>query len=49
MFILRRSEVANFTDIVKIETIFIQTTFKGSKKFKKFEIINENEIFMCII
>ena len=34
-FILRRSRVANFADIIKISTIFIKTTFKNSSKVKR--------------
>ena len=33
-FLLRRPRVANFADI-KIATMFIKTTFKGSKKVKR--------------
>ena len=35
-FILRRPRVANFADIIKITIILIKTTFKDSKKVKKF-------------
>ena len=34
-FILRRSRVANFADIINISTIFIETTFKNSSKVKR--------------
>ena len=34
-FILRRSRVANFTDIIKITNTYIKTTFKDSKEAKK--------------
>ena len=34
IFILRRSRVAMFADIIKIVTIFIKTGFKDSKNFK---------------
>ena len=33
-FILRRSGVANFADIIKVATMFIKTTLKDSKKSK---------------
>ena len=36
-YILRRLRVANFADIIKIETIFIKTLFKNSKKLKELE------------
>ena len=32
--------VANFADIIKIATIFIKITFKGSKKLKLLEIMH---------
>ena len=34
-FILRRPRVDNFADIIKIATMFIKTTFKGSKRVKR--------------
>ena len=34
-FVLKRSTVANFADMIKIATIFIKTTFKDSNKFKR--------------
>ena len=34
-FILRRSRVANFADIIKTATIFIKPIFKNSKKVKR--------------
>ena len=34
-FISKRPRVANFADIIKIVTIFIKTTFKDSKTFKR--------------
>ena len=37
-FILRRPRVANFADI-EIATMFIETTFKDSKKLKDLEIM----------
>ena len=33
-FILRRSRVANFAEIIKIATMFIKTTFRDSNKIK---------------
>ena len=33
-FHLRKPRVANITDIIKIATMFIKTTFKDSKKVK---------------
>ena len=36
MFILRRPEVANFADIIKIVAMFIKKIFKDSKKVKRF-------------
>ena len=38
-FILRRPRVANFADIIKMTTMFIETTFKDSKKLKALKII----------
>ena len=38
-FILRRSRIVNFADIIKISTIFIKTTFKDSKKLKELEVM----------
>ena len=34
-FISRRPRFANFADIIKIESMFIKTTFKDSKKVKR--------------
>ena len=34
-FILRRSRVASFAEIIKIVMIFIKTNLKDSKKLKK--------------
>ena len=48
-FILRKHRVAHFADIIKIATMFIQTTFKGSKRLKKLKIMYENEIYIGII
>ena len=36
-FILKSSRVANFASIVKIVTMFVKTTLKGSKKLKELE------------
>ena len=35
IFTLRRPRVANLADIVQIETMFIKTAFKDSKKVKR--------------
>ena len=35
IFTLRRPGVANFADIIRIETIFVTRTFKNSKKVKR--------------
>ena len=35
----RRPIVANFVEIIKIETIFIKRTFKNSKMLKELEIM----------
>ena len=34
-FLLRRSGVANFADIIKVSTMFIKPTFKDSRKVKR--------------
>ena len=39
-FTLRRSGVANFSDIIKNVTIFIKPTFKDPKKLKELEIMH---------
>ena len=39
-FILRWPRVANFADIIKIETMLIKTTFKDSNKLKELETIS---------
>ena len=36
IFILRRPRVVNFADIIQIATVFIKTTYKDSKKYKRF-------------
>ena len=48
IFILRRSRVNIFDDIIKTVTIFIKTTFKDSKKLKELEIMYQNAIYICI-
>ena len=45
-FILRKSGVANFADIIKIATTFIKTTFKDAKKVKR--IMYQNSTYICI-
>ena len=42
-FILRRPRVANFADIIKITTMFIETIFEESKKVK----IIRNYVLKC--
>ena len=34
-FILRRSKVTNFAEIIKIASMFIKTTFRDSNKIKR--------------
>ena len=34
-FVLGRTRVVNFADIIKIATMYIKTTFKDSKKVEK--------------
>ena len=46
-FIVMRSTVANFADIIKIPTI-IKKTLKTQKKLKKLEIKCSNAIYICI-
>ena len=48
IFILRRSRVNIFDDIIKTVTIFIKTTFKDSKNLKELEIMFQNAIYICI-
>ena len=38
-FTLKGPRVANFTDIIKVATIFIKTVFKDSTKSKELEIM----------
>ena len=48
-FILTRSRVVIFADIIKIVTSFIKTIFKDSKKVKKKkEIKYQNPVYICI-
>ena len=47
-FILRRSRVANFVDIIKIVTMFIKATFKDPKKLEELENISKILIHICI-
>ena len=46
IFVLRRSGVAIFADIIKTVAMFIKTTFKDSRKVKK--IMYLNGIYFCI-
>ena len=39
LFILRRSRVDIFADIIKLVTMFIKTIFKGTKKLKELEMM----------
>ena len=39
IFVLRKLRVVNFTDIIKIPTMFIKVSFKDSKNVKKVEIM----------
>ena len=47
-FILRRSRVANFVDIIQIVTMFIKTTFKDQKELEELESIYKILIYICI-
>ena len=47
-FILRRTKVANFADMINIPTMFIKKPLKTQKKFKKLEIMCSNAIYICI-
>ena len=40
---LRKSRVANFADIIKIQIMFIKSTFKDSNKVKR----NRNYVLKC--
>ena len=46
MFILRRSRVANFADMIKIAVMFIKKTYNESKIAKKLETIYYNTIYI---
>ena len=48
LFILRRSRVDIFADIIKLVTMFIKTIFKGTKKLKELEMTYQNAICICI-
>ena len=45
---LGRPRVASFTDIIKIATMFIETTFKDTKNVEELEIMYQNAIYICI-
>ena len=47
-FVLRRSRVTNFADIIKIPAIFIKTIFKDLKKVKRIESMYSNAIYIRI-
>ena len=47
-FILRRTEVAIFADIIKTFTMFVKAFFKDSKMLKKLEIMYEIAVYSCI-
>ena len=47
-FILRRSRVAIFADIIKIVTMFIKTIFEDLKEVKELEVMYQNSIYICI-
>ena len=47
-FILRRSRVSDFSDIIKIATMFIKTTFKDSKKLKELEAMQSISVFLDV-
>ena len=47
-FLLRKPRAANFADIIKNATMFIETIFKTQKKFKKLEIKYQNAIYVSI-
>ena len=44
-FILRRTRVVNFADMIKIVTMFIKTTLKVSKT--ELETVYKNSIYIC--
>ena len=50
IFLLRKPRVANFDDIIKVLTMFINTTFKGSKKVKRIRnyTLNHN-LYLCFL
>ena len=47
-FILRRLRGTNFADIIKIETMFIKTTFKESIKVKRIRNYVLKSNYICI-
>ena len=47
-FILRRSRVSDFSDIIKIATMFIKTTFKDSRKLKELEAMQSISVFLDV-
>ena len=46
--ISKRPRVANFADIIIIETMLIKATFKDSKNLKELEVTYSNGIYICI-
>ena len=48
IFILWKARTTNFADIIKIATIFTETTLKDSKKLKEIEVMYQNAISICI-
>ena len=47
-FIKLKPRVANFADMIKIETKFIKTIFKDSEKLKELETMYQNAIYTRI-
>ena len=47
-FIKLKPRVANFADMIKIETKFIKTIFKDSEKLKELETMYQNAIYIRI-
>ena len=45
---LERPRVANLPGMYKIETMFIETTFKDSKKLKELQILYKNVIYLSV-
>ena len=48
MPVLRKLRVAIFANNIQIVTLFIKTTFKGSKKLKELQIMYQNATYICI-